>query len=44
MFKALNNEQRDIVSSQTENVGQDETINVGFPDPPKAPGPAAISP
>ena len=34
MFKALNNEQRDIVSSQTENVGQDETINVGFPVPP----------
>ena len=45
MFKALNNEQRDIVSSQTENVGQDETINVGFPVPPKAPAPAAaISP
>jgi type VI secretion system secreted protein VgrG len=39
MFKALNNEQRDIVSSQTENVGQDETINVGFPVPPgDAPG------
>ena len=35
MFKALNNEQRDIVSSQTENVGQDETINVGFPAPPR---------
>jgi type VI secretion system secreted protein VgrG len=34
MFKALNNEQRDIVNSQTENVGQDETINVGFPVPP----------
>src|SRR5271166_891187 len=34
MFKALNNEQRDIVSSQTENVGQDETINVGFPVSP----------
>jgi hypothetical protein len=31
MFKALNNEQRDILSSQTENIGQDETINVGFP-------------
>ena len=45
MFKALNNEQRDIVSSQTENIGQDETINVGFPVPPKAPPPAAaISP
>lgn len=39
MFKALNNEQRDIVSSQTENVGQDETINVGFPVPPgQSPG------
>jgi type VI secretion system secreted protein VgrG len=39
MFKALNNEQRDIVSSQTENIGQDETINVGFPVPPgEAPG------
>jgi type VI secretion system secreted protein VgrG len=39
MFKALNNEQRDIVNSQTENVGQDETINVGFPVPPgDAPG------
>jgi len=36
MFKALNNEQRDIVSSQTENIGQDETINVGFPVPPGA--------
>jgi type VI secretion system secreted protein VgrG len=34
MFKALNNEQRDIVNSQTENIGQDETINVGFPVPP----------
>ena len=34
MFKALNNEQRDIVNSQTENVGQDETINVGFPVSP----------
>jgi type VI secretion system secreted protein VgrG len=31
MFKALNNEQRDILASQTENIGQDETINVGFP-------------
>ncbi len=31
MFKALNNEQRDIGASQTENIGQDETINVGFP-------------
>jgi type VI secretion system secreted protein VgrG len=31
MFKALNNEQRDILNSQTENIGQDETINVGFP-------------
>jgi type VI secretion system secreted protein VgrG len=39
MFKALNNEQRDIVNSQTENIGQDETINVGFPVPPgKSPG------
>jgi type VI secretion system secreted protein VgrG len=32
MFKALNNEQRDILNSQTENIGQDETINVGFPN------------
>jgi type VI secretion system secreted protein VgrG len=32
MFKALNNEKRDILNSQTENIGQDETINVGFPD------------
>jgi type VI secretion system secreted protein VgrG len=32
MFKALNNEQRDIGASQTENIGQDETINVGFPN------------
>ena len=31
MFKALNNEQRDILNSQTENIGNDETINVGFP-------------
>ena len=31
MVKALNNERRDILNSQTENVGQDETINVGFP-------------
>jgi type VI secretion system secreted protein VgrG len=30
MFKALNNEQRDILMSQTENVGKDETINVGM--------------
>jgi type VI secretion system secreted protein VgrG len=41
MFKALNNEQRDIVSSQTENVGQDETINVGFPVPPQGAGPGS---
>ncbi len=41
MFKALNNEQRDIVSSQTENVGQDETINVGFPVPPQGTGPGS---
>ncbi|HLW90244.1 MAG TPA: type VI secretion system tip protein TssI/VgrG, partial [Roseiarcus sp.] len=36
MFRALNNEQRDILGSQTENVGGDETINVGIPpkDPP----------
>ena len=39
MFKALNNEQRDILSSQTENIGQDETINVGWSPPA-----AAISP
>jgi type VI secretion system secreted protein VgrG len=32
MFKALNNEQRDILNSQTENIGNDETINVGFPN------------
>ena len=37
MFKALNNEQRDIVNSQTENIGKDETINVGFPVPPARP-------
>jgi type VI secretion system secreted protein VgrG len=41
MFKALNNEQRDIVSSQTENVGQDETINVGFPVPPQGTAPGS---
>jgi type VI secretion system secreted protein VgrG len=41
MFKALNNEQRDIVASQTENVGQDETINVGFPVPPQGTGPGS---
>ena len=29
MFKALNNEQRDIGVNQTENIGGDETINVG---------------
>jgi type VI secretion system secreted protein VgrG len=31
MFKALNNEQRDINGSQTENIGGDETITVGGP-------------
>ncbi|MGO9423712.1 type VI secretion system Vgr family protein [Roseiarcus sp.] len=31
MFKALNDEKRDIVHDQTENVGNNETINVGFP-------------
>ena len=31
MFKALNNEQRDIGHDQTENVGGDETITVGKP-------------
>jgi type VI secretion system secreted protein VgrG len=31
MFKALNNEQRDILGSQTENIGGDETITVGGP-------------
>jgi type VI secretion system secreted protein VgrG len=31
MFKALNDEQRDILHDQTENIGNDETINVGFP-------------
>ncbi len=30
MFKALNNEQRDILMDQTENIGKDETINVGM--------------
>ena len=29
MFKALNDEQRDIGHNQTENIGGDETINVG---------------
>ena len=29
MFKALNNEQRDILANQTENVGKDLTQNVG---------------
>ena len=29
-FKALNNEQRDILMDQTENIGKDETINVGM--------------
>lgn len=32
MFKALNDEQRDIGSNQTENVGGDETITVGKSD------------
>ncbi len=31
MFKALNNEQRDILGSQTENIGGDETITIGGP-------------
>jgi type VI secretion system secreted protein VgrG len=31
-FKALNNEQRDILMDQTENIGKDETINVGMGD------------
>jgi type VI secretion system secreted protein VgrG len=31
MFKALNDEQRDILHDQTENVGDKETINVGYP-------------
>ena len=30
MFKALRNEQRDILYDQTENIGKDETINVGM--------------
>ncbi len=30
MFKALNNEQRDILMCQTENIGKDETINIGM--------------
>ena len=29
MFKALNNEQRDIGANQTENIGGNETITVG---------------
>jgi type VI secretion system secreted protein VgrG len=37
MFKALNDEQRDIVHDQTENVGNNETINVGFPVNPGTP-------
>ena len=35
MFKALNNEQRDILNNQLENIGGDETINVGMDDPSK---------
>jgi type VI secretion system secreted protein VgrG len=31
MFKAINNEQRDIGGNQTENVTGNETINVGIP-------------
>ncbi len=31
MFKALNNEQRDIGANQTENIGGNETITVGGP-------------
>ena len=31
MFKALNNEQRDILGNQTETIGGDETITVGGP-------------
>ncbi len=38
MFKALNDEQRDIVHDQTENVGNNETINVGYPVGSGGPG------
>jgi type VI secretion system secreted protein VgrG len=38
MFKALNDEQRDIVHDQTENVGDKETINVGYPVGNNPPG------
>ena len=38
MFKALNDEQRDIVHDQTENVGNNETINVGYPVGSSPPG------
>ncbi len=31
MFKALNDEKRDILHDQTENIGNGETINVGYP-------------
>ena len=40
MFKALRNEQRDIGADQTENVGGNETINVGPVDPAAAGGSA----
>ena len=38
MFRALNNEQRDILGNQTENITGNETISVGIPpqDPPKS--------
>ena len=38
MFKALNDEIRDIVHDQTENVGNNETINVGYPVGNNPPG------
>lgn len=38
IFKALNNEQRDIGASQTENIGANETINVGMPSANAPPG------
>ena len=43
MFKALNNEIRDINANQTETIGGDETINVGQPptSPPAGGAPPA---
>ena len=41
MFKALNNEQRDIVEQPDGMSARDETINVGFPVPPQGTGPGS---